>query len=226
MTGTLINVGAVIAGSVIGLLFHSKIPRKYIQIVFQGIGLFTLMVGIAMALKTQNYLILVFSIVLGGVLGTLISLDKHINSFSERLKKRIKTNNSKFTEGLVSAFLLYCMGSMTILGAFEEGLGNPPNLLLAKSLMDGVSSIALSAGLGIGVIFSVVPLLIYQGGLTLFASALNEHLSELMINEISAVGGLMLIGMGLNILEITKIKVINMLPGLIVVVILVYFFAM
>lgn len=226
MTGTLINVGAVIAGSVIGLLFHSKIPRKYIQIVFQGIGLFTLMVGIAMALKTQNYLILVFSIVLGGVLGTLISLGKHINSFSERLKKRIKTNNSKFTEGLVSAFLLYCMGSMTILGAFEEGLGNPPNLLLAKSLMDGVSSIALSAGLGIGVIFSVVPLLIYQGGLTLFASALNEHLSELMINEISAVGGLMLIGMGLNILEITKIKVINMLPGLIVVVILVYFFAM
>ncbi len=225
MTGTLINAGAVVAGSLIGLIFHARIAQKYIKIVFQGIGLFTLFVGIAMALKTNNYLILVFSIVVGAIIGTFIKLEDQINRFSEYIKNKVKSDNSKFSEGLISAFLLYCMGSMTILGAFEEGLGNPPNLLLAKSLMDGISSIALSAGLGIGVIFSIIPLLIYQGGLTLFASLLNNHLSEVMINELSAVGGLMLIGMGLNILEIAKIKVINMLPALVVVVILVYFFA-
>ncbi|MBI9069686.1 MAG: DUF554 domain-containing protein, partial [Salinivirgaceae bacterium] len=202
MTGTLINAGAIVLGSAIGLIFHSNIPKKYISIVFQGIGLFTIFVGIAMALKTDNYLILVFSIVLGGVLGTFLKFEDGLNSFSEWIKKRIKTNNSKFTEGLVTAFLLYCMGSMTILGAFEEGLGNAPNLLLAKSLMDGVSSIALSAGLGAGVMFSVVPLLLYQGGLTLLARLLNDKMTELMINELSAVGGLMLIGMGLSILEI------------------------
>lgn len=224
MWGTLINVGAIIVGSIIGLLFHSNIPKKYITIIFQGIGLFTLFVGVAMALKTENYLVLVFSVVLGAVLGTWWNIELRIQGFSDWTKKKVKSNNSKFSEGMISAFLLYCMGSMTILGAFEEGLGNAPNLLLAKSLMDGISSIALTAGLGIGVMFSVVPLLIYQGGLTLFASLLNDKMNEVMINELSAVGGLLLIGMGLNILDITKIKVINMLPALIVVVILVYFF--
>jgi uncharacterized membrane protein YqgA involved in biofilm formation len=224
MWGTLINVGAIVVGSILGLLFHANILKKYIAIIFQGIGLFTLFVGVAMALKTQNYLILVFSIVLGAVLGTWWNIELRVQYFSDWTKRKIKSENSKFSEGMISAFLLYCMGSMTILGAFEEGLGNAPNLLLAKSLMDGISSIALAAGLGAGVMFSVIPLLIYQGGLTLFASLLNDRLNEVMINELSAVGGLLLIGMGLNILEITKIKVINMLPALIVVVILVYFF--
>lgn len=224
MWGTFINAGAIIVGSLLGLLFHSRIPKKYIQIIFHGIGLFTLFVGIAMALKTSNYLVLVFSIVLGSILGTLLNFEDQINRFSGWIKIKIKTEDSKFSEGLVSAFLLYCMGSMTILGAFEEGLGNHPNLLLAKSLMDGISSIALTAGLGIGVMFSVLPLLIYQGALTFLAHMLNDRVSSLYINELSAVGGLMLIGMGLNILEITKIKVINMLPALIVVLALVWLF--
>ncbi len=224
MIGTLINAGAIITGSLIGLVFHSKIPKKYIKIAFQGIGLFTLFIGVAMALKTDNYLIMILSIVVGGLLGTWFKLENMLNKFSDYIKKILKSDNSNFSEGFVTAFLLYCMGSMTILGAFEEGLGNTPNLLLAKSLMDGISSIALAAGLGVGVIFSVIPLLLYQGGLTLFANLLSDSMSELMINELSAVGGLLLIGMGLNILEISKIKVINMLPSLVVVVILVYFF--
>ncbi|MFA6400327.1 MAG: DUF554 domain-containing protein [Salinivirgaceae bacterium] len=224
MWGTLINAGAIIVGSLIGLLFHSRIQKKYIQIIFQGIGLFTLFVGIAMALKTNNYLVLVFSIVLGSIIGTLLNFENQINGFSGWIKKKIKAEDSKFTDGLVSAFLLYCMGSMTILGAFEEGLGNHPNLLLAKSLMDGISSIALTAGLGIGVMFSVVPLLIYQGALTFLAQLLNDRVSSVYINELSAVGGLMLIGMGLNILDITKIKVVNMLPALVIVLVLVWIF--
>lgn len=224
MLGTLINVGAIVVGSVIGLVFRSTIPKKYIAIVFQGIGLFTLFVGVAMALKTNNYLIMVMSIVVGGILGTWFKIDSGLNNFSEKIKKKLKSENGKFSEGLMSAFLLYCMGSMTILGAFEEGLGSAPNLLLAKSLMDGVSSIALAAGLGYGVLFSVIPLFLYQGGLTLFASLLSSKLNDNIINELTAVGGLLLIGMGLNILEITKLKIINMLPALLVVVLLVLIF--
>lgn len=224
MLGTLINVGAVIVGGTIGLVFRSSIPKKYISIVFQGIGLFTLFVGVAMALKTDNYLILVMSIVIGGILGTLLKIESGINMLSDKIKNKLKSENGKFSEGLVTAFLLYCMGSMTILGAFEEGLGNDPNLLLAKSLMDGVSSIALAAGLGYGVIFSVVPLFIFQGSLTLLAGAISTKLTDNVLNELTAVGGLMLIGMGLNILEITKLKIINMLPALVVVVLLVLLF--
>jgi uncharacterized membrane protein YqgA involved in biofilm formation len=225
MTGTLINAGAIIAGSVIGLIFHAKISKKYIKIVFQAIGLFTFFIGIDMALKTQNYLLMVFSLVLGAIIGTFLKLDKKINEFGDFVKGKIKSDNSKFSEGLITAFLLYCMGSLTILGAFEEGLGNPPNLLLAKSLMDGVSAITLSAALGTGVIFSIIPLIIYQGGLMLFARMLSNKLSDLIIDEISAVGGILLIGMALNILEITKIKIINMVPALLIIVVLVYFFA-
>lgn len=224
MVGTLINVGAILLGGSVGLFFRSAIPKKYITIVFQGIGIFTLFIGVDMALKTNNYLILVMSIVVGGIIGTMLKIEQGINKLSDIVAKKSRSENSKFSEGLVSAFLLYCMGSMTILGAFQEGLGDSPDLLLAKSLMDGVSSVALAAGLGYGVLFSVIPLLIYQGGLTLFAQLLSTYLTEPIINELTAVGGLLLIGMGLNILEISKIKILNMLPALLIVVALVFIF--
>ncbi|MCD6441915.1 MAG: DUF554 domain-containing protein [Candidatus Marinimicrobia bacterium] len=224
MLGTFINTGAVILGSIIGLLLHKRLPKNITTIVFQGIGLFTLSLGFSMALKTSNYLILIFSIVIGSIIGQLLSIDRALDHFSNLLKTKISTDNEKFSDGFVTAFLLFCMGSMTILGAFEEGLGGRPNLLLTKSVLDGFSSIALSAGLGVGVIFSVIPLLIYQGGLTLLAGWLGQFFNDIVINEISAVGGLMLVGLGINILEIKKIKVINMLPGLLVAVILAYLF--
>lgn len=224
MQGTLINVGAVILGSVTGMLIHARLPENISKRVFQGIGLFTLFLGIHMASRTDDFLIMIFSIVLGAIAGEMIDLDKWINRFGEWLKRKLKSGNDNFSEGLVTAFLLYCMGSMTILGAFEEGLGGEPNLLLAKSVLDGFSSIALTASLGIGVIFSVIPLLIYQGGLTLFAASLQDILTDPIINELTAVGGLLLIGLGINILEIKKLKILNMLPSLVIVVILAYFF--
>ena len=224
MLGTIVNVATVLAGSTLGLLFHRRLPEKITGIVFQGIGLFTLFLGFSMASKTSNFLIMIFSIVIGSIIGELLSLDSVLDKFSDRLKNRIGSKNDKFSEGLIAAFLLFCMGSMTILGAFEEGLGNSPNLLYAKSLLDGFSSIALSAGLGIGVMFSAIPLLIYQGGLTLFAGWLGKFFSDIVINEMSAVGGLMLIGLGISILEIKSIKVINMTPGLLVAIILAIIF--
>jgi len=225
MTGTLINAGAIIAGSIIGLLFHSKLPERFIRIVFQSIGLFTLFLGFYMGLKTNNLFLIIISIVLGGIIGELLNLEAGLNRFGDRLKNKFKSDNSRFSEGLVTAFLLFCMGSVTILGAIEEGMGGKPNLLLAKSVLDGVSSIALAAAFGYGVAFSVIPLLIYQGGLTLLAAYFGDYFSQTIINELTAVGGLILIGLGINILEIKQLKILNLLPALIIIVILAYFFA-
>jgi len=221
--GTLVNAGAVILGSTIGLLIQRKLPERITRVAFQGIGLFTIFLGIYMALKTSNFLIIIFSILIGSIIGAGIDIDKYMNRFGEFLKKKIKTKSEKFTLGMVTAFLLFCMGSMTILGAIEEGLGGYPHLLFAKSVLDGFASIALASTLGIGVMFSIIPLIIYQGAITLFASLFQNILSTPVIDEITAVGGLILIGLGINILEIKKLKVINMLPAIIIAGILAYF---
>jgi len=248
--GTLINVGAVIAGSLIGLSFHARLPKRFTTVAFQGIGLFTLFIGFTMAAKTKSLLVLVFSIVLGAITGELLDIDRLLNRFGEWLRRKLEKKGtrhedtkarsgqqlesqsgrlslgalvvdspaperSRFAEGLVTAFLLFCMGSMTVLGAIEEGLGGKPNLLAAKSVLDGFASLALAASLGIGVLFSVIPLLIYQGGLTLLAGSLHAVMSEVVVNEVSAAGGLILIGLGITILEIKQLKVLNMLPALV-----------
>ncbi|MDT8392488.1 MAG: DUF554 domain-containing protein [Bacteroidales bacterium] len=220
--GTLINVIAVIIGSLIGLMINRRLPKRIITIIFQLMGLFTLVLGMSMALKTEHYIIVIGSLVLGAIIGEWIGIEKYMNAWSEKLKKRFKLGNDKFTEGLITAFLLYCMGAMTILGAIEEGLEGTYDILLMKSLMDGVSSVALAAGLGIGVMFSVIPLIVYQGGLTLFSAYISEHFTEVIINDLSATGGILLIGLGINILEIKQLKILNMIPALVIVVILSY----
>ncbi|MBN2018102.1 MAG: DUF554 domain-containing protein [Candidatus Cloacimonetes bacterium] len=224
MIGTLVNVGAVIMGSTIGLVLRKQLPQKLTTIAFQSIGLFTIFLGFTMALKTEHYLILIFSLIFGSIIGQLIDIDAWLMRISESLKKKWHSKNDKFSEGLVTAFLLFCMGSMTILGAIEEGLGGDPNLLLAKSLLDGFASIALAAALGIGVMLSVIPLLIYQGGLTLCAKLFEQSVTVPIMNELTAVGGIILIGLGISILEIKKLKVINMLPALVIAVVLTIIF--
>jgi hypothetical protein len=219
ITGTLINVTAVLVGSLIGLTFRSRLPERFVTILFQGIGLFTIVLGIAMAIKAQEWILVILSLIVGGLLGELLNLEKFFDKLASTIGKRFKQGGARFNEGLLTAFLLFCMGSMTILGAIEEGLGNSPNLYYIKSLMDGISSIALASGLGFGVLFSIVPLFIYQAGLTVFASWFGSFMPELMINGISATGGVLLVGLGLNILKISSIKILNLLPSLIIVVI-------
>ena len=224
MYGTLVNVVAVIIGSFIGLVIHKKLPEKISNTAFQAVGLFTIVLGVMMAIKTSNFLVMIFSIVVGAIIGELIDIEKRIDSFGEWLKKKINTKNERFSEGFVTAFLLYCMGSMTILGAIQEGIDGTPTLLVAKSLLDGFSSIVLAATLGIGVLFSFIPLFLFQGGLTLFAANMQSVFTELMINELTAVGGIILFGLGITMLGIKKIKILNMLPSLVIVVVLTYFF--
>ena len=222
MTGTIANAAAIILGTLAGVLIRSRLPQKSVEIVFQGIGLFTLAIGISMSLKS------VLSLVIGGLIGQALKLDRHLRQLTERLQRIAKKetaetqSSSRFTEGLITATMLFCVGSLSILGAIEEGSGETPRLLLTKSIMDGISSIALASSFGICILFSSVPLLIYQGGLTLFAGAMMRFMSGSMIAELTGVGGILLIGLGINILKIKEINIINLLPALIVAVILAY----
>jgi uncharacterized membrane protein YqgA involved in biofilm formation len=219
MTGTIVNAGAVIVGSLIGLLLHKNLPERIVKTFFQAIGLFTIYLGIKFSLEAKEIIILIFSLVFGAITGEVLKLDVYVDNLANRVKKLLKSDNSKFSEGLVTAFIIFCIGPMTFLGALDEGLGKYPEVLFTKSFMDGVSSIALSAGLGIGVAISAIPLFIYQGSITLFAGFLEKHLDPIVINELSATGGILLIGLGISILEIKKIKVVNLLPALVFVVI-------
>ncbi|MCF7935252.1 MAG: DUF554 domain-containing protein [Synergistales bacterium] len=213
--GTIVNALAIVAGGTLGLLLHKRFPKAWTEITFQGIGLFTIVLGIRMAISSQSVLILVFSIVVGGVFGAAAKLEDRLNTAVGRIQRRFAASSDRFVEGVMTPFLLFCTGSMTILGAIEEGLGGFPNLLLAKSLLDGMSSIAFAASLGAGVLLSAVPLLLFQGGITLFAAFLEPILTEAVITEVTAVGGLMLLGLGLNIMELKTIRVLDMLPSLV-----------
>jgi hypothetical protein len=218
LTGTLVNIAAVLAGSGIGLLLKAKLPEKIVKTVFSAMGLLTLFLGFSMALKAESILVMVFALVLGAISGELLDIERFTENQTEKIKRRIKFGGEKFSEGMLTAFLLYCMGSMTILGALEEGIKNDSTLLITKSVMDGFSSIALASAFGIGVAFSIIPMLLFQGGLTLLAVAFGDFFSQTMINELSATGGILLIGLGINILEIKHIKIFNLLPALVFVV--------
>lgn len=225
ITGTLVNAGAILAGGTVGLLFRQRISEKYIKVVFLAIGLFTLVIGMAMALKTSHFLWMVFSLIIGTLLGTWWNLTQKLESAATRMSPKSGNSDShKTMEGAITAFLLFCMGSLTILGAFEEGTGGAPNLLFTKSLMDGISSIALAAAFGYGIFYSIPLLLIYQGGLTLLAQQLQNSVPDVVITELTAVGGVILLALGFSILEIKRIAVADLLPALLIIVLIAYLF--
>ena len=223
--GTIVNALAVICGSLLGLLLRHGLPERLREIVFQGIGICTLLIGMQMALKVQNLLVVVFAVLLGGLLGEWARLEDRLRGLGDRLKQRMKSSEGKFTEGLLMAFLIFCVGSMTVVGALEEGTRGNPQLLYVKSVLDGFTSIALAATYGLGVLFSVVPLLIYQIGLTMLAGAAQPLLSDVLISQMSAVGGVLILGIGLNVLEIKTVRVTNFLPALFIVIPLQLWFA-
>ena len=216
--GSIVNALSVIVGSIIGIYFGSFLSEKIRKSVFQIIGLFTLALGIQMSLKTNQFLILLVSLIIGTIIGESLSIEKGIESLSNKLKIKLQSENKLFSEGLITAFLLYCVGSMTFVGSIEEGIHQDRNLMFTKSLMDGITSILLASSFGTGVLFSAIPLLIFQSALTLGAHYFESYLYPELITEISAVGGVIIIGIGLNILEITKIKVSNMLPALLLII--------
>lgn len=223
MLGTFVNAGAVIAGGIVGMLFNKSMHDRFKTIYFQAVGLFTIAMGISMVWNMQHILIVVSSLAIGSLIGEWLNLEKGTERMSEFLKRKLKIGSEKFSEGLITAFLLYCIGAMTIVGAINEGTGGSSEVLLTKSLMDGFSSIILASAFGVGVIVSAIPLIIFQGGITLLAMYAGSFFTTDIIQGLTAVGGILLIGLGINILEIKKLRIMNMLPSLLVVVILLWF---
>ncbi len=224
MIGTFVNMATVTVGAVVGMLIGKRMSERLQEILFQALGLAVCAIGISMALESENMIISVVSIALGAATGHLIGIENGLNHLSNKIQRNIHIGGSRFTEGFVGATLLYCVGSMTILGAFEDGLGEFPRLLYTKAVIDGISAIVLASVAGIGVLFSIVPLLLYQGALTLSAEWLKPIMQEAMINEMTAVGGLMLMGIGLSLLHVKEVRTADMLPALIYAPILAYIF--
>lgn len=215
MTGTLVNMATVVVGAGVGMALGRRMPERLQEIIFQALGLVVCAIGISMTLESNNMIISVVSISLGAATGHLLGIEKGLNRLAEWTRRKVRIGGQRFTEGVVGATLLYCVGSMTILGAFEDGLGEYPTLLYTKSVIDGISAVALASVAGVGVLFSIVPLLLYQGALTLCAEWLSPLLNDGMIAEMTAVGGLMLMGIGLTLLRIKEVRTADMLPALI-----------
>ena len=233
--GTLVNVATIIVGSALGLLLRRGLPDNLRQIIFQAIGLSTLVIGMLNAFAVaepvpdagaapRHLMVLIFSMLLGGLIGEAWRLEDRLTSMGEWLKRRLGADSERFSEGMVTAFLIYCIGPMTIVGALNEGTAGDSTLLYAKAILDGFMSIALVSTFGIGVAFSVVPLLVFQVAITLLGRLAGDSLGDVVVNQLTAVGGVMILGLGINILEIKKLRISNLLPALVVVVILTLMF--
>ncbi len=214
MFGTIVNVAAIIAGSLAGLLFRSGIPEKYNKTVVHAISLAVILIGIKGAMKSDKLLIIIFSLVLGSIAGELLKIEDLLESFGKKLEQRFANDDTGFYRGFVTSTLLFCVGSMAVVGALESGLAGDHHTLLAKSALDGTMSVILSSTFGIGVVFSAFPVFIYQGAITMAASFIKPFLIPEVINQMSSVGGVLIMAIGINLLGAAKIRVGSMLPAI------------
>lgn len=225
MLGTIVNSLMIILGSSIGLFIKGKVNEKLSNTIMNGLALCVIYIGISGALKGNNTIVMIISIAIGGLFGEIIDIDLKLENLGKRIEKRInnKKDNVSISEGFVTSTLLFCIGAMAIVGSIESGLNHNHNTLFAKSILDGISSIIFSSTLGIGVMISSISVFLYQGSITLAAGTLSYILNDVAISNMTAVGSLLIIGLGLNVLGVTKIKVSNLLPSIIIAIILSYF---
>lgn len=223
LTGTVINVAAVLAGGALGALLGDRLPHKMRETVLQGLGLMTMVIGISMAIQTQNALIPLFSVLIGGILGELLNIDGALEQLGKRVEARFapggEDGGGRFAQGFVTASLVFCVGPMTILGSIQDGLTGDYTLLAIKSLMDAFASLALAASLGPGVILSAATILVYQGGLTLAAMAFGSALGGVTaatpwVVEMTATGGVVIMSIAFILLDIKRIRAANLTPAI------------
>ena len=215
MTGTILNVVTVLIGGGLGTVLGQRLPDKVRQTVMHGLGLVTITVGLRMALDTANILIVMGSVLLGGILGEWWQIEERLQAVGERLQERLHVGTaSTLAQGFVTASLIFCVGPMTILGSIRDGLVGDYSLLAIKSLLDGFAALALASSLGIGVMLSAITVLVYQGSLSLLASLAQVAMSEAMITEMTATGGVIIMGIGLVLLDIKRVRVASYLPGI------------
>ncbi len=214
MTGTIVNTLSIIAGSLVGLLLRGGIQERYSQTIMHAIGLAVLLIGLKTAFETDAILVVILSLAIGSILGELIRIEDRLERLGNWMGSRFSGDNKGITKGFVSASLLFCVGAMALVGSMESGLTGNHQTLFAKSILDGIASILLASTLGIGVLFSAVAVFVYQGFITLTASFLKPFLLSEVVSQMSAVGGLLIVAIGLGLLEIKKIKIGNMLPAI------------
>lgn len=217
LTGSFVNVILVTLGGGLGLLLKKGLPERVSDMVMKGLALCVIYIGISGSLDGTNTLVTVVSMALGAIIGSWIDIDKHVNNLAKKVEKKFDKGNgeSTFAEGLVAATMLYCVGAMSIVGSLDSGISHDYSTLITKSVIDGVTAIVLASTMGWGVLFSSVPVFIYQGSITLLAGVVAPLLSDYMISEMTCTGSLLIVAIGLNMLGVTKIKVMNCLPAVI-----------
>lgn len=223
MIAVFVNMIAVLVGSIIGFVFKNKLSKRYEEPVFIAAGIISLTIGITMAITTKHILIFAVSIMLGGVTGTFFRVEEKIELFGEFLKSKFafKENSGNFALGFLTSSILFCSGSMSIVGSFQAGTQGIYDLIFTKSVIDGFVAVFMSTVYGIGVAFSIISIFVYQGALTILSSFLEPYVSETMLNEVSAVGGATVMMIGINLLKLAKIKTGDFLPALIYSILLV-----
>lgn len=219
MLGTIVNAIAIIIGGSLGVLLKRGIPQNYKNTIMQGIALSVFVIGVSGALKSNNILLIIFSIAIGSIIGEKFGIESKLEQIGNWLEMKLSSKYGNVAKGFVTASLVYCVGAMAIVGSLESGMTGDHSTLFAKSLLDGISSIIFASTLGIGVVFSSIAVFLYQGTITLFASLIGGLLTEGVILEMSAIGGILIMGISINILEIKKIPVGNMLPSMFIPII-------
>lgn len=221
--GVIINVIAIVIGTMIGLFLKRGMSEKMSSHIMQGLALITFIIGLKGALVDQDMILLIVSISLGGYLGEMMQLEENIRKFAEWVQDKLSKEGAQnqLAEGFVSAVLIFCVGAMAVMGSLEAGLRNNHGILITKALIDGFASIILTTTKGAGVMLSALAILLYEGGMMVLAQFVAPYLSESIVYTMSAVGSLLLVALGLNLLELTKIKVMNFLPAMFLPIVLI-----
>jgi len=215
MLGTIVNTVAIIIGGLAGLLFRGGIPKKYNETIMHAIGLAVILVGLTGALKVEKILIVIFSMALGTLIGEFLRIEDRLENLGKWLEDRFSSSgDGKISKAFVTTSLIYCVGSMAIIGSMESGLSGNHQTLFAKSALDGIASVVFASTLGAGVLLSSISVFVYQGVITVAASFMKQFLTPDVVNQMSVTGGLLIMAIGFNLLEIIKIKIGNMLPAI------------
>ena len=216
MFATIVNAATIIVCSILGVVFKSKLNPRYTDSILTGLAIVVLILGASYALNTEDFLGMIVCMSLGTRLGEGLRIEERMERMGDGIRRRILPKsgaNNSFTEGFMSGSLLFCIGSMAIVGSMEAGINGNPTIILSKSVIDGIAAISLSMTMGIGVAFSGISVLLYQGMITLLASIAAPYLQDTVVLEMSAIGGILMIGIAINMLKLKKIKVGNMLPA-------------
>jgi hypothetical protein len=213
--GTALNMTAVIAGTVAGVVVGRRLPARVRETVTDGLGLLTVIMGLRMALETQHFLIMLGSIMAGGLIGESVEIERRLEQVGDLVQARFRPDSGTLSAGFVTASLVFCVGPMAVLGSIEDGLRGTIEILSVKSILDGFAALAFASTLGWGVGLSALSLLVYQGALTLGAGFFDRVLTEAMITEMTAVGGLLVLSLGLRLLEVRRVRTANLLPALV-----------